>query len=254
MENILLRILDNKRREVEATAGVLPHESCISPQKVISMSRALADDSVGIIAEFKRCSPSRGMIHPRALVDEVVGSYASAGAAACSVLTDTPFFGGSLVDLDVARETVSIPLLRKDFIVSKYQIAEACLHGANAILLIAAALSREAIEKFTREAHRYHLEVLLELHSMAELDKFCPDVDMVGINNRDLTTFHTDPALSLKMASELPDTVVKVAESGLTSMDEVRRLRDVGYRGFLIGEAFMKHPNPGDALRNFLER
>ncbi len=154
----------------------------------------------------------------------------------------------------MARETVSIPLLRKDFIVSKYQIAEACLHGANAILLIAAALSREAIEKFTREAHRYHLEVLLELHSMAELDKFCPDVDMVGVNNRDLTTFHTDPALSLKMASELPDTVVKVAESGLTSMDEVRRLRDVGYRGFLIGEAFMKHPNPGDALRNFLER
>lgn len=252
MDNILDRILDNKRREVEARAAVIQLDCSEPPRRALSMKKALMESTTGIIAEFKRRSPSKGEIHPCALSRDIVSGYEKAGATACSILTDTPFFGGALTDLDIAAQTVGIPLLRKDFIVSKYQIAEARQHGADAILLIAAALSRESIEKFTREAHRHHLEVLLELHSMSELDKLCPDVDMVGINNRDLTTFVTDPTLSLRMASELPDTMVKVAESGLTSMSEVRNLREHGYRGFLIGETFMKHSDPANALKDFL--
>ena len=157
-----------------------------------------------------------------------------------------------MTDLAMARSLTNIPLLRKDFIVSRYQIREATLYGADAILLIASALDRNEIEQFTDYAHSLNLEVLLELHSIDEMNKFYPKVDMVGVNNRDLTTFHTDPALSLTIANELPDNIVKIAESGLTSMREVNRLRDAGYRGFLIGETFIKHRDPGLALHNFL--
>lgn len=216
------------------------------------MSRTLAGSPTGIIAEFKRRSPSKGEIHPMAMVDKVIPAYTEAGASACSILTDTPYFGGALTDLAMARSLTNIPLLRKDFIVSRYQIREATLYGADAILLIASALDRNEIEKFTDYAHSLNLEVLLELHSLDEINKFYPEVDMVGVNNRDLTTFHTDPALSLSIANELPDNIVKIAESGLTSMREVNRLRDAGYRGFLIGETFMRHRDPGLALHNFL--
>mgnify|MGYP000804372017 CR=1 FL=1 len=187
-----------------------------------------------------------------AMVDKVIPAYTEAGASACSILTDTPYFGGALTDLAMARSITNIPLLRKDFIVSRYQIREATLYGADAILLIASALDRNEIEQFTNYAHSLNLEVLLELHSLDEMNKFYPEVDMVGVNNRDLTTFHTDPALSLSIANELPDNIVKIAESGLTSMREVNRLRDAGYRGFLIGETFMRHHDPGLALHNFL--
>lgn len=172
----------------------------------------------------------------------------------CSVLTDTRFFGGAITDLATARSRVSIPLLRKDFTVSEYQIDEAAVYGTDAILLIASVLSRNEIEAFTRHAHSLGLEVLLEFHSRAELDKYTPEADMVGINNRNLTTFDTDPGLSLAMAELLPQDAVKVAKSGLSSLDEVLRLREAGYRGFLIGESFMKHNDPAAALRNFLRQ
>lgn len=253
MSNILQQITDNKRREVEAMMLTTPlPEATSSCRSQRSMSRTLAQSPTGIIAEFKRRSPSRGEIHPMAMVDKVIPAYAGSGASACSILTDTPYFGGALTDLAVARSLTDVPLLRKDFIVSQYQIHEAAIYGADAILLIASVLSRDEIEQFTAYAHSLGLEVLLELHSLSELEKFYPKVDMVGINNRDLTTFHTDPALSLVIAGELPDNVVKIAESGLTSMREVNRLRDAGYRGFLIGETFMKHPDPGLALHNFI--
>lgn len=255
MRDILKFITDNKRREVEAMRLIVPEINIATPRKPLrSMSRQLSDSPTGIIAEFKRRSPSRGDIHPMAMVNEVVGGYTSAGASACSILTDTPFFGGALSDLAVARKVTDIPLLRKDFIVDEYQIYQAALFGADAILLIAAVLSAQDIVRYTDLAHRFGLEVLLELHSMSELDSFYSQVDMVGINNRDLTTFHTDPALSMKMARELPGNVVKVAESGLTSMSEVQRLREAGYRGFLIGETFMKEKNPGEALAKFISQ
>lgn len=251
MGNILQQIVDNKRREVEATAAQCEYY-CTGREKVRSMSRALASSDTGIIAEFKRRSPSKGDIHPAAMVSEIVPAYAAAGATACSILTDTPYFGGALTDLAVARSLTDMPLLRKEFIVSEFQIHEAAHFGADTILLIASALTRDKIERFTACAHGVGLEVLLELHSMDELEKFCPAVEMVGVNNRNLSTFHTDPALSLKVARELPVDVVKVAESGLTSIHEVRRLRDAGYRGFLIGETFMRDARPGDALARFL--
>lgn len=255
MRDILKFITDNKRREVEAMRLIVPEINIATPRNPLrSMSRQLSDSPTGIIAEFKRRSPSRGDIHPMAMVNEVVGGYTSAGASACSILTDTPFFGGALSDLAVARKVTDIPLLRKDFIVDEYQIYQAALFGADAILLIAAVLSAQDIVRYTDLAHRFGLEVLLELHSMSELDSFYSQVDMVGINNRDLTTFHTDPALSMKMARELPGNVVKVAESGLTSMSEVQRLREAGYRGFLIGETFMKEKNPGEALAKFISQ
>lgn len=253
MTNILDIITANKRREVEAVAalaGEIPATAADRP--TVSMKQALTESPTGIIAEFKRRSPSKGEIHPLALVREVVPAYESAGAAACSVLTDTVFFGGALTDLAVARGCAELPLLRKDFIVSHRQITEARLYGADAILLIAAALSRREVENFTRYAHSLDLEVLFEIHNAAELEKFCPEVDMVGVNNRDLRTFATDPQLSATVARELPENVVKVAESGITSLTEVKRLRDAGFSGFLIGERFMREADPGKALREFL--
>lgn len=250
MANILQQIVDNKRREVEAMSRhPLPIRPGIATR---SMSHALAESPTGIIAEFKRRSPSKGDIHPMAMVNEVIPAYAQGGASACSILTDTPYFGGALTDLAAARTLTGLPLMRKDFIVSEFQIREAAIYGADAILLIASALNRDEIERFTACAHSLNLEVLLELHSADEMSRFCPNVDMVGVNNRNLSTFHTAPTLSLTLARELPDNVVKVAESGLTSMDEVRRLRDAGYRGFLIGESFMRHTDPGQALTQFI--
>lgn len=253
MSSILDKIIANKRREVEATNRLLG-DAVASPtvRPTVSMRRALFDSPTGIIAEFKRRSPSKGEIHPLALVNEVVPAYEEAGASACSVLTDTVYFGGALTDLANARAVSSLPLLRKDFIISRRQIAEARAYGADAVLLIAAALSAEEIEDYTRYAHSLDLEVLFEIHNARELDKYCPEVDMVGVNNRDLTTFVTDPMLSERVARELPPDVVKVAESGLTSIDEVEQLRASGFSGFLIGETFMRHARPGEALRRFI--
>ncbi len=254
MANILDQIVDNKRREVAAEmalVGGIP--TAFHAPLPPSMKTALLQSPTGIIAEFKRRSPSKGEIHPKAMVCNIVPGYEQAGAAACSVLTDTPYFGGALTDLAVASSLVTMPLLRKDFTISEYQIAQARIYGASAILLIAAVLTADEMQRFTDYAHSLGLEVLVEVHNAAELDKLPDGADMVGVNNRDLTTFRTDPALSLHIASILPDKVVKVAESGLTSMDEVRRLRDAGYRGFLIGETFMRHDSPADALKQFID-
>lgn len=250
--NILSRIIDNKRRELDAMNRLNTPVSDNSNRAKHSMRKALLDSPTGIIAEFKRRSPSRGDIHPMAMVSDIVPAYARNGAAACSILTDTPFFGGAVTDLAAARTLVDLPLLRKDFIIDSRQVLEAAACGADAILLIAAALSADQIASLTDTAHRCRLEVLLELHSVDELDRFCPAVDMVGVNNRNLATFDTDTTLSLTVAKSLPDNVVKVAESGLTSMPQVLRLRDAGYRGFLIGERFMSHTDPGLALHNFI--
>ena len=254
MGTILDKIVANKRREVDARIALLGDSFSTEPQRQpVSMSRALLENPTGIIAEFKRRSPSKGEIHPLALPAEIIPAYQDAGAAACSVLTDTVYFGGSLNDLAVARSVADIPLLRKDFIVSTYQIDEARVYGADAILLIAAVLTRDEVEHFTRHAHKLGLEVLFEVHNVNEIEKFIPEIDMVGFNNSDLSTFVTDPGLSMQIVKMLPENVVKVAESGLTSIDEVEQLHQVGYSGFLIGETFMRHDRPGDALAKFLD-
>lgn len=255
--NILRRIIETKRKEIAASKGVVSPERLAEmadavARQTVSMSRSLSDKSPAIIAEFKRRSPSKGEIHPMTMADDIVAGYESAGAAACSILTDTQFFGGSLTDLCVARNAVSLPLLRKDFIIDEYQIDQARLCGADAILLIASALTRDEISRLVDYAHRRQLEVLLELHSPDELAKYVAEADMVGVNNRNLSTFATDIDASLSIASSLPANAVKVAESGIKTGVDIRRLSNEGYSAFLIGETLMKSDSPALALKTLI--
>lgn len=254
MDSILQKIVDNKRREVEACRRAGVYDRLVIPQRTpLSFKQALVDSPTGIIAEFKRRSPSKGEINMAADVATVVAGYSRNGAACCSILTDTPFFGGALTDFAVARMTVSdTPLIRKEFIVDADQIREAAAVGADAVLLIASVLDACEMSAFTTVAHDLGLEVLCELHNIDELDRLPPDADMVGINNRNLATFDTDISRSSLIAGMLPASMVKVAESGIRSMEEVARLRREGYTGFLIGETFMRHPQPAEALKNFV--
>lgn len=205
----------------------------------------------GIIAEFKRQSPSKGVINDRVDPAEVASAYAAHGASAISVLTDEPFFDGSLDDLLRVRDAVDIPLLRKDFIVDPYQLVEAKAHGADIILLIAACLSPADVRSLASAARDLGLEVLLELHDEEELSHLCPEVQLVGINNRSLKSFDVDLQRSMDMAAKIPDSFLKVAESGIDSPEQVKRFRDAGFSAFLMGEHFMKQENPGEAFRQF---
>lgn len=257
MTDILQQIVANKRREVAAKSALglyrgVEEGVTRAARAPLSMSRRLAESPTGIIAEFKRRSPSKGELHPMAMAGTVVSGYERAGAAACSVLTDTAYFGGSLDDLAAARESSSLPLLRKEFVVDERQILEARCYGADAVLLIASVLTAKEVERFTQTAHRVGLEVLLELHGAGELDKVAEGVDMVGVNNRNLATFMVDIEESLSMAAMLPADIVKVAESGLTSMEQVSELRAAGYQGFLMGERFMRYADPASALNDFI--
>ena len=267
--DILAQIIDSKRKEL---AGLM------TPKR--SLKRALAESPSGIIAEFKRKSPSKGWIHADAFPEEVVPAYAKAGAAALSVLTDEEYFGGSLDFIRRVRPLVDIPILRKDFIIDPYQLYQAREAGADAVLLIAACLSREDCAALTAEAHRLGLEVLLEVHSPEELDYITPDVDVVGVNNRHLGSFVTDVQTSFDMAPLLaqradrnyfsgkfaekpisapPSTTpthatapIFISESGISDPATVRALREAGFHGFLMGENFMKEPDPGAALATFI--
>lgn len=254
--NILDRILETKREEViERKRNIVVRDLLTTPlagRKCLSMCKALKNSSSGIIAEFKRKSPSKGYIHENASVEKIIRGYASQGAAACSVLTDIHYFGGSLLDLVLARKITDLPLLRKDFIVDEYQIAEAMAYGADAILLIAAVLSVQQCAEYTEIAHMYGMEVLLEIHQENELNWVSAGADMIGVNNRNLTTFTTDIYTSFKLAQQIPACYLKVSESGIHSMETVKALRESGYCGFLIGEYFMKEEQPDQALKNFL--
>jgi indole-3-glycerol phosphate synthase len=210
------------------------------------------DNSSGIIAEFKRRSPSKGIINDKVDPVVVTSAYQDAGAAAVSILTDTDFFGGSSEDVTRSREALSIPILRKEFIVDPYQIHEARHMGADLILLIAACLSASQVQDLSAEARSIGLEVLLELHDEDELVHICETVDLVGINNRSLKTFDVDIERSLRMASAIPEGKPKVAESGIDDPEQVKMFRKNGYKGFLIGENFMKNVDPGNALKQFI--
>ena len=260
-------IIANKRLEVARQKQAVSLQTLLAmgqermERPTYSMRKALAESPNGIIAEFKRRSPSKGWISPGALVEETLPAYERAGAAACSVLTDGDFFGGSLRDLQVARTKVRIPLLRKDFIIDEYQVFQARVMGADAVLLIAAALTEEACASLAATAHALQMEVLLEIHSEAELSFLTRDVDMLGVNNRDLNTFHTDVATSFRLAESLQSVVVQgrrssplpVSESGISSREVADSLRQAGFRGFLIGETFMRTPDPGESLARFIK-
>lgn len=254
--SILKRILETKRVEVEEKKKRIAERDLMTTvwakRKRISMRRALEQSDTGIIAEFKRKSPSKGFIHEGADVQEVVKGYAGCGAAACSILTDSEYFGGSHLDLALARKVADLPLLRKDFVVDRYQVVEAAAYGADAVLLIAAALSMEQCKELTDSAHELGLETLLEIHEEEELRYVAAGTDMVGINNRNLATFETDIYTSLQLADKIPQGCLKVSESGIRSADTVKSLRERGFRGFLIGERLMREKEPNRALKNFL--
>lgn len=254
--NILDTIIARKKEEV-AVQKSLVLESALKQMPfykapVLSMSSYLTmPGKTGIIAEFKRKSPSKGIINDSATVEAVTAAYTAHGASGLSVLTDTDFFGGSLQDLTAAtiHET---PILRKDFMVDPYQIIEAKAYGAEVILLIAACLSQLQVKKLASVAKDIGLEVLLEIHTQQELDHVCDAVDMVGINNRNLKTFEVDLEHSIALAKMLPAHLPKIAESGISQVSTILELKKEGFDGFLIGENFMKTPDPAAAFAAFV--
>jgi indole-3-glycerol phosphate synthase len=262
MQDILQEIIAHKRLEVAEQKKKVPpelldkHLAVAMQRPTRSMRNALAFSPTGIIAEFKRRSPSKGWIFPEAKVEEVLPAYEQAGASACSILTDSRFFGGSLEDLTIARKLVGLPLLRKEFIIDSYQLAEARVAGADAVLLIAAVLSPDECLSLAKAAHSLQLEVLLEIHSEAELGHLNPCIDMLGINNRNLGTFHTTLDHSYHLAAKMREAnndILLVSESGISEPSTINELREKGFSGFLIGETFMRGRTPGETLSKFIK-
>lgn len=257
MKNILNEIARTKCVEVESlkrgvSADEMRRMALASERNVLDMKGSILARGVAIIAEHKRRSPSKGEISPMSSVAEVAAQYAANGATAMSVLTDTPYFGGSLADLSVARVTAPrLPLLRKEFIVDEYQVYEAKVYGADAILLIAAMIEAPTLLRLHELAHLLGMQTLVEVHNQEELAAVPSDADMVGVNNRDLTSFATDVNVSRALIDSLPAGVVKVAESGIKTPDDVGILKAAGFDAFLIGEAFMSAPEPGLRLSEF---
>ena len=244
MKDILQDIIAHKRQELERIYAKKP-----------SMKEALLASDTGIIAEFKRRSPSKGWIKEDGRADIIPLSYQQNGAAALSILTDKDYFGGHDDFIRTARKSgVTIPVLYKNFVIDEMQLYEAALCGASAVLLIAACLTKEQCGVLLRKAHQLGLEVLLEMHSEAELKYAELSPDMCGINNRNLGSFVTDVENSFRLAELLPKDAVKVSESGISNPDTVKALRQVGFKGFLIGENFMKTADPGQALNDFISR
>lgn len=262
--DILEEIVAWKRIEVEQAKSLksyreLEEEIKSQEHSPISMRDSLLKSNSGIISEFKRKSPSKGWIHPDIEPEDVIPLYAASGASAISCLTDEKYFGGKLDFIRRIRKNydIQVPIMRKEFIIDEYQILEARAAGADAILLIAADLSVQDYQRLLREAHNLDLQVLLEIHDEKELDYYeaAPDeCDMLGVNNRHLGTFHTDINQSFRISSLLPSEQLLVSESGISNPESVRLLREAGFRGFLIGECFMKESNPGEALKNFISQ
>lgn len=259
MKDVLDEIVAHKRVEVEGFKQQLPLSQIYKLVEGVmdvaqpSMREALMISSSGIIAEFKRKSPSKGWIKEDGKANEIPLSYQQNGASAISILTDEKYFGGNDRFIKEARESgVTIPILYKNFVIDEYQLFQARLCGASAVLLIAADLSLVECKSLMHIAHELGLEVLLEMHEERELDYAELEPDMYGINNRNLGTFITDVQNSFHFASRLPEQVCKVSESGISNPDTVKMLRMAGFRGFLIGENFMKEHNPGQSLNDFI--
>ncbi len=255
--NILEKISTEKRRETAERKSLYPakllERSIYFETPVVSLKKyLLRPDKSGIIAEFKRKSPSKGMINAYASVEEVTLAYMQAGASALSVLTDEPFFGGTSKDLTTARQFNFCPILRKDFVLDEYQIIESKSIGADAVLLIAACLTPNEVKTLTDFARSLGLEVLLELHDEAEIGHIPDENVLVGINNRNLQTMQTDVRASFRMAERLPAGLLKVSESGISSAEKIRELRDTGFQGFLIGEYFMQSSAPGARCKELI--
>jgi indole-3-glycerol phosphate synthase len=258
ISNILEQIVAYKKREVEERKNMISGKQLeltnYFTRTVLSMRRFLKDpEKTGIIAEYKKRSPSKGIINQTATVESVTGAYTRCGASMISVLTDGPSFGGSREDLDRARFN-ALPILRKDFILDPYQVFETRAMGADVILLIAACLKPQQTKLLAGLAHDLGLEVLLEIYTEDELEHVCEEIDVVGINNRDLKTFSVDIDRSARLAERLPFDKLRVAESGIRDVETIFTLRSAGFDGFLIGEQFMSAPDPAIAFASFTDQ
>lgn len=256
--DILSKIVKDKYKEVDLKKSLIPikqlEASGLFSRETFSLVNALRNSKTGIIAEHKRRSPSKGTINQNTNIGQVAKGYQNAGVCGMSVLTDIKYFGGSLEDLQLARASVDMPLLRKEFIISEYQIIEAKANGADTVLLIAAVLSKEEIKTFSELAKSLNLDVLLEVHNEEELHKsIMPSLDMLGVNNRNLKTFEVSLGTSKSLSKLIPDDFVKISESGLSSIEAIQDLKQYGYQGFLIGENFMKTDNPGKSAMEFIQ-
>ncbi len=254
---ILDTIVADKRVEVAARKAERPIadvraalQDAPAPR---SLRKSIETKPGGIIAEFKRRSPSKDWIRREARVEEIIPAYSAAGAAGLSILTDHKYFGGSLADVIAARPLTDVPILRKEFVVDEYQLVEARAAGADAVLLIAAVLGAAQCHEFAGKAHDLGLEVLLEIHEESELACYSTDVDLIGVNNRNLHLFKTDVQQSIDLFPLLPKGALPISESGLLQVEKAQRVKAAGYRGLLIGEAFMAKSEPGEALRCYIE-
>ncbi|KEY19387.1 indole-3-glycerol phosphate synthase TrpC [Kaistella antarctica] len=254
--NILDKIIKQKKQEVSKAKRQisLPElkDVALFNRKTFSLKESVKSGS-GIITEFKRQSPSKGIINDKADVLEVVKSYQKCGASGISILTDSEFFGGKLEDILKVRNEISIPILRKDFMIDEYQFYEAKANGADVILLIASCLSPTQVQEFTQLSHELGLEVLLEIHTEEELNHCNKNIDSVGINNRNLKDFKVDLQHSVNLKNLLPKEVLAIAESGIYSLEDFKFLKEKGFNGFLMGEYFMRNANPGIAFEEFIK-
>lgn len=257
--NILDKIVDDKRKEVDLKKSLITipqlEGSVMMERTSVSLADVLRKSNSGIIAEHKRRSPSKSVINQNLSIQDVAKGYTDAGACGMSVLTDGKYFGGSLDDLVLARASTNIPILRKEFIIDEYQIVEAKAYGADVILLIAAILSKNEIKTLSELAQGLGLDVLLEVHNEEELEKsLMPSLNMLGVNNRNLKSFEVDLEISKTLSKKIPDDFVKVSESGISSVEAIRELKEFDYQGFLIGENFMKTDEPGKSAKEFINK
>ncbi|MDH6253176.1 indole-3-glycerol phosphate synthase [Chryseobacterium sp. H1D6B] len=253
---ILDTIIERKKEEIAVSKSKISIQKLkdleFYDRKTISLKDSINNRS-GIIAEFKRKSPSKGIINNKAQPLETTSAYESFGASGISILTDHDFFGGSFEDILNVRNSIQIPILRKDFMIDEYQFYEAKSMGADVILLIASCLSPNQVQEFTKLSHDLGLEVLLEIHTEDELEHYNPEIDIVGINNRNLKDFKVDLQHSVQLKNQLPKNVLSVAESGIYSIEDFNYLKEKGFDGFLMGEYFMKNENPAEAFENFIK-
>ena len=255
--DILEKIVRDKRIEVDLKKQLIPikqlEQSVLFKNETVSLAKKLKGSKTGIIAEHKRRSPSKSIINNTLNVFDIAKGYENAGVTGMSILTDGKYFGGSLDDLSLARANCNLPLLRKEFIIDSFQIIEAKAYGANAILLIAAILTKKEIKQFSELAKSLNLDVLLEVHNEKELQKsIMPSIDMLGVNNRNLKTFEVSLETSKKLSVLIPNDFVKISESGISSTEVIKELQSYGFQGFLIGENFMKTDNPGISAAQFI--
>ena len=256
---ILDKIVYDKKSEIENLSKIISISDLENQKDFTKQSKSLKESikksKSGIICEFKRKSPSNEKINYKSNVSDVINGYEKAGAVGVSILTNKKYFDGSISDINEAKKSINIPILRKEFIISEYQIVESKSIGADAILLIASILNKEDIKNYSSLAKSLGLEVLLEIHSIDELNKISnTDVDIIGINNRNLDTLDIDIKNSIDMFEKIPNEFIKISESGISKVESIIRLIKVGYDGFLIGENFMKTSKPEESAYNFIKK